>query len=231
MIIIIIAISFLLGYYGFAFIEKLSEDEVNDKLPDPTDPDVVIPPEPEPCSGSDCEPTLPPIEPKPDPSTPNIICTEPKGDFVQLWVRHDNAVTSNVETFFKNKPEIVGEFLYTGNCPTSVYIEAGIINKPNSFILAFIPGIRSNIDILGEPSTCDGNKHFSGVVVNVQPQQRVVFLLKPENYGVEAVYPIDIGVYTGCLKDGGKTIAYRKAEVAFSDKFSAYEIDNSWYGG
>ena len=127
---------------------------------------------------------------------------------------------------------MVGIFRYTGNCEANVYIEAGLPNAPKQIpTLAFIPAIRKNVGVIGSPSICDGNKHFNGVNVRLQPQQEVVFLLKPENYGVEARYPVNIGAYTGCIKDGGKPIEEFNSEAEFSDKFSAFQIDYSWFGG
>lgn len=174
---------------------------------------------------------LAPSELTPPPAT-NIVCSAPTGFFKELWVRHDNGVTANLLNQYKNKAEIVGIFRYTGNCEANVYIEAGVPNAPKQIpTLAFIPPIRKNVGALGTASICDGNKHFNGVSVKLQPQQEVVFLLKPENYGVEARYPVNIGAYTGCLKDGGKPIQEMVSEVEFSDKFSAFQIDNSWFGG
>lgn len=202
-------------------LEQAKQDAINEAEEAGTVAPII-----DPISGitDDDNPVLPPSELTPPPAT-DIVCEEPTGRFNKLWIRHDNKVSG-----LKDKPEIVGEFQYLGNCAADVYLEAGIPNAPKEFTFALAPSIRGNIDVLGDDSSCDGNIHYNGVSVTLQPLQKVIFLLKPENYGVEAVYDTIIGAYTGCEKDGGKIITDLKGEVAFSNEFSLFQVDSSWYG-
>lgn len=234
-IVVVILIIGAFAFSGFAFYKKYTQAEVDAiidgaKEPQPNEPDPIIIDNPTVDDGDD-DPVLPPSDPTPDPSTPDIICDEPKGRFLTLMYRSENSVTADAFHQWKNKPEVVGEFMNLGNCKTQFYIEAGVINSPTQINwLTVAPAIRKDVEAFGAPSICDGNKHYNGVLVELEPMQRVIFLLKPENYGVEAEYPLVMGAYTGCMKDGGKVVETFKGKVMFSDKFVVSQIDSSWAG-
>ena len=175
-----------------------------------------------------------PIELTPSPGSGITQCSQPTGFFRLVYVRQKNLLNNNnfagADT---HKARIAGIFKYTGNCPADIYIEAGIINQPLNTLLAALP-FELRGGTLGQPSNCDGNVNYNGVVfANVQPNQEIKFDLRPENYGVEGTYPLNIGAYaggtrTGCINFGGTTVEeLHNGKASFSDKYGAFEISQS----
>lgn len=178
-------------------------------------------------------PKVVPSVPTP-PSGTNVICREPSGVFTSLYYRQRNRISGTL-CGDDCKADILGMFRYQGNCPADVYIEAGIPNTPISASPLSVPSGFSYAT-KGSPSACDGNVHFNGALFkNVQPNQVLIFELQPEHYGVEGSYPLRIGAYTGCLKDGGKEIQIPQKSwlVGFSNQYNMgggnnLDIGNSW---
>ena len=174
----------------------------------------------------------PPLNPSPGSGVTQ--CNQPSGFFSIVYARKkqwvkEGSLISNPE---HNEADIAGVFKYTGNCPTDIYIEAGIVNAPISGLLSFLPS-EFGIPTTGKPSNCDGNVHYNGMVVHVEPNADIKFRLRPENYGFENTYPINIGAYAGgsrigCLNSGGYTIAELHDRISFSDKYSVLELTNSY---
>lgn len=240
---LVVGVIVLGGYGGFKLSEKLSQDEIDDKKAeaeqkkeDEKSEPVVNPP----VSDESDANIVKPEEPRKDPSTPNVVCEEkPIGRFTQLWVRTNNGVTASFSNLYQAEPEVVGEFINQGKCKSKFYIEAGLINSPKPInTLRLAPPIRADIDVYGSASSCDGNIHYNGIVVELEPLQRVVFLLEPKNYGVEAQYPMVIVAATGCGVAGGEIVkssdgvkqGFDFNNVMFSDKFTAKQIADSWVG-
>ena len=171
--------------------------------------------------------TLPP-SPIVQPSASREPCRQPTGEFTRLYFRQRNLLTQKLLVggimgdVRLTKPEVLGVFKYTGNCPADIYIEAGINSQPQSGSPLAIRPTGFGGAILGTPSSCDGNVHYNGVIFKqLVPNQVVIFELQPDNYGAVGTYWLDVGAYTGCLKDGGKTLTYKRGLVGFTN---AYEV-------
>ena len=175
----------------------------------------------------------PPLNPSPGSGVTQ--CNQPSGFFSIVYARQKQWVNTGtlINQPEHTKADIVGIFKYTGNCPTDIYIEAGIVNAPISGLLAFLPSAFKDTKTTGAPSNCDGNTHYNGMVAHVEPNSDILFRLRPENYGSENTYPINIGAYaggsrTGCINYGGYTITELHDRISFSDKYSIFELTNSY---
>mgnify|MGYP001600438179 CR=1 FL=1 len=96
------------------------------------------------------------------------------------------------------------QFVVTNECDANIYIETGLLQASGFTIL------------VTQPSACDGNPHFTGKFVkgnkntkftSTQPTGIIDVAFFPQDYNKEQNLRIVGGVYTGCLKDGGKTVA------------------------
>ena len=93
--------------------------------------------------------------------------------------------------------------------------------------LAFIPGISG---ASGTPSACDGNVHFSGVKVTLNPGESTGFRLYPQNYGKDGRFTLQGGVYNknGQFCGFGANVAsIPEQEITFAG-FGTTDIANSW---
>lgn len=156
----------------------------------------------------------------PTSSTPTT-CT-PSGYFTQLWVRKMGWKDSSDNGI----PRVVGVFKNNAPCRTEYYIESGMLEssfKP----LSFIPGISG---ASGTPSACDGNLHFSGVKVTLNPGESIGFKLYPQNFGKDGRYSLGGGVYNQNGKFcgfGANVASFPYQEVTFAG-FATTTIANSW---
>lgn len=160
----------------------------------------------------------------PPASTTPSICT-PSGYFTQIWVRK----LANIHDFINKDnsiPRVVGVFKNNAPCRVEYYIEAGMLEssfKP----LAFIPSISG---ATGTPSACDGNVHFSGVKVTLNPGESIGFRLYPQNYGKDGRFALQGGVNNknGQFCGFGANIAsFPSQEVVFAG-FGTTDVANSW---
>lgn len=167
--------------------------------------------------------TTPPTNTNTNPptSTTPSVCT-PSGYFKELWVRKLGKNTA----FDNGKPRVVGVFKNDAACAVTYYIEAGMLES--SFkTLAAMPIIFGKA---GVPSACDGNLHFSGLKVTLNPGDEVAFKLFPQHFNKDGRYQLGGGVYN---KDGqfcgfGANIAsFPYQEVVFAG-FADSVVDNSW---
>ena len=157
-------------------------------------------------------------------STP-ATCT-PSGYFTQLWVRKSGLKYNSGFSNDNAIPRVVGVFKNNAPCRVEYYIEAGMLEssfKP----LAFIPSISG---ASGTPSACDGNVHFSGVKVTLNPGESTGFKLYPQNFGRDGRFTLQGGVYNknGQFCGFGANVAgFREQEIVFAG-FGTTDIANSW---
>ena len=163
-----------------------------------------------------------------------VQCNAPSGFFSIVYARRKQWVDSR--TLAKGEPDasadVVGIFKYTGNCPTDIYLEAGIINSPSNLLFSALPR-EFRIDATGKPSNCDGNTHYNGAVYHVEPNADIKFRFQPKNYGIQGTYPLNIGAYwggsrTGCLGFGGSTLTELHSKASFSNSYSISDLTDSY---
>lgn len=162
------------------------------------------------------------------PITPNVQqdCV-PSGFFKSAYVRTKGNVGEIAQNPLGSYPAVITyQFQVTSNCKARYYFEAGL-SQP-SFTLLQSAG-----------SKCDGSNQYSGqfitmdsnTIVNQGGKAGVVDIaFFPLDYGKAQTLIAKGGVYTGCMKDGGKVIA-EIPEKSISYKlngFSANDITNSW---
>ena len=153
---------------------------------------------------------------------PPVSCT-PSGYFTELWVRQYGYYDSADNL----KPRVIGRFKSTAPCPTTYYIEAGMLQgsfKPLSAVPLTQLTKRS-----GTPSACDGNTHFSGFKVNLEQGSIVNFQLFPQHYNNEGRYTLQGGVfYNNGQFCGNADVATFPAQEILFVGFAGSVIDNSW---
>lgn len=116
-------------------------------------------------------------------------------------------------------------FVVTNSCTANIYLEAGIVDTSKLTILAT------------QPSACDGNKHYAGRFVSGNkdtqfasnvPKGQIDVAFFPQDYGKEGTFKLIAGVYSGCYKDGGKTINEVPAQlIGIRNLYTDTEISNS----
>ena len=150
----------------------------------------------------------------PAPVTPVQTCT-PSGYFSSLSVR----TLGTSDSGDNGIPRVAGNFHNAANCVVTYYIEAGMLQS------SYKPLAVAS----GTPSACDGNVHFSGVKVTMQPNSDQPFVLYPQNYGVNGYYTLQGGVfYNGGKFCGNADIAAFPNTQVTSSGFSSSVVSNSW---
>jgi len=118
------------------------------------------------------------------------------------WTRTKGRIGDSSQQALGSYPAVVSYDLIVRNeCEASFYVEAGLL--------------KSSLMIITHPSACDGNPHFTGQFVRgskntkfstTRPAGELPVAFFPHDYGTEGKLTIVGGVYTGCFKDGGKSI-------------------------
>ena len=143
-----------------------------------------------------------------------VSCT-PSGYFSSLGVR----TLGTSDSGDNNIPRVAGNFHNAANCVVTYYIEAGMLQS----------SYRPLTVATGLPSACDGNVHFSGVKVTMQPNSDQPFILSPQNYGIDGYYTLQGGVFynNGQFCGNADITAFKETQI-ISSGFSASAVSNSW---
>lgn len=169
------------------------------------------------CIIQEFSPTMPDVQP---------ACV-PSGFFKSAYVRTKGNVGEIAQNPLGSYPAVVTyQFQVTSNCKARYYFEAGL-SQPALTLL--------------QPagSKCDGSNHYAGqfitmdsnTIVNQGGKAGVVDIaFFPLDYGKAQTLTAKGGVYTGCMKDGGKVIVEipEKAITYKLNGYSANDITNSW---
>lgn len=127
---------------------------------------------------------------------------QPTGYFKSAYAYHKKKIgdSSNLN---RGAP-LSYQFVVTNTCDADIYVEAGLLKAGDLTIL------------VTQPSACDGNPHFAGKFLrgnantrfaSNQPPGVIDVAFFPQDYNRAERLRLVGGVYSGCLKDGGKTIA------------------------
>ena len=126
-----------------------------------------------------------------------------------------------------SQPVVSYQFVVTNECTANIYLEAGL-SESKLFPLTIL---------VSTPSACDGNPHYAGRFVtgnrntkftSTQPTGIIDVTFYPQDYNKEKDLSIVGGVYSGCLNDGGITIAeFPPQKLTIDDSYSDTEITNS----
>jgi hypothetical protein len=128
---------------------------------------------------------------------------EPTGYFKSVYAYHKKNIgdSSNIN---RGAP-VSFQFVVTNECEANFYVEAGLLQYWQGLTI-----------LVTQPSACDGDPHFAGKFIkgskytkftSTQPAGVIDVAFFPQDYGKQEKLRMVGGVYSGCLKDGAKTIA------------------------
>ena len=153
---------------------------------------------------------------------PIEVPCEPTGYFKSAYAFHKKRISesSNINT----GAPVSYQFIVTNECEANIYLEAGLLKSSGFTIL------------VTQPSACDGNPHFAGKFV--KGSKNTIFTgtqagiidvaFFPQDYGTEGGLTITGGVYSGCLRDNGKTVAeFPQQKLSIRNSYSDNEITSS----
>lgn len=159
---------------------------------------------------------------------PNVpsVC-QPSGYLKSAYVRKLENVGGIAQNEFGSYPAIMTyQFQVTSDCETNYYFEGGLTQSTPLTLL--VPS----------GSKCDGNTHFAGkwirmsknTILNTNnPPGLVDIAFFPLDYGETGRFRVGGGVFTGCFKDGGKSIAViPDTSINIGRGYSGADISNSW---
>jgi len=187
------------------------------KLPDETrdaDPDTTLPE----STPTNTQPTAP------------ETCVV-SGHWQTVYVKKRTSIDESAKDVFGTnpRPKAYAVYVYTGNCVSDIYIEAGINPTTKRALTVALPFQFQR----STPSLCDANSNYYGFLYkNVDPGDRLQAVqLSPETPLAEGTYSLSVGAYTGCLnpdqdplnpsiKKGGTTITENIYNIKISDSFS-----------
>ena len=133
--------------------------------------------------------------------TPQANC-KPTGYLKTAYVLGKDVVGWSSDT---RKPAPLSySFVVTNDCDANFYVEGGLLENLNGLTI-----------LVTQPSACDGNPHFTGKFITgnkntqfspTRPAGEFDVAVFPQDYNKVQKLKLVGGVYTGCVKDGGKSL-------------------------